>query len=67
MYKLTIAQKDLLIGVTYDGKQFFNPVQDVNNDWFISEDEVFGCTNTDCFWVRRLVYSEYEAPVNEVI
>ena len=62
MYKLKIEQKESLIGVAYDGEQYFNPVQDINGDWFISEDEVFGCTNTDYFWIRRLVYSEFVAP-----
>jgi len=66
MYKLTITQKNLLVGLSYDGEQIFNPIQDVNGDWFISEQEVFGCTNRDYFWIRRLVYSEYEAPVNEL-
>jgi len=66
MYKLTIEQKDLLAGAMYDYEQYFNPVQDINGHWFISESEVFGCTDTDYFWVRRLVYSEFEAPVNEL-
>lgn len=63
MYKLTIEQKILLTGVKYDGEQLFNPIQDINGDWFISEEEVFGCTDTDYFWVRRLVYSEFEMSI----
>jgi hypothetical protein len=63
MYKLTIEQMELLKGVKYDGQQYFNPIQDINGDWFISEEEVFGCTDTDYFWVRRLVYIEIELPI----
>jgi hypothetical protein len=59
MYRLTIEQKELLTGVKYDGEQFFNPVQDINGDWFISEEEVFGCTDTEYYWIRRLTWSEY--------
>jgi len=59
MYRLTIEQKELLIGVLYDGVQFFNPVKDINGDWFISEVEVFGCTDTEYYWIRRLAWSEY--------
>ena len=60
MYRLTIEQKQLLTGVKYDGEQLFNPIQDINGDWFISEEEAFGCTDTDYFWVRRLVYGVFE-------
>ena len=60
MYRLTIEQKQLLTGVKYDGEQLFNPIQDINGDWFISEEEVFGCTDTEYYWIRRLVYSEFE-------
>jgi hypothetical protein len=39
MYKITKEQRDLLIGKTYDVQSFFNPIQDTNNDWFISSEE----------------------------
>lgn len=43
--ELTLAQKDILVGQTwgYQG-QLFNPVQDVNDKWIISNEEVNGCT-----------------------
>lgn len=37
--KLTIEQKDALVGQTYDGIQFFNPTLDVDGNWFISIEE----------------------------
>lgn len=43
--KLTIEQKDLLIGQVWGAnEQLFNPIQDANNEWIISEEEVQGCT-----------------------
>jgi hypothetical protein len=36
VYELTIAQKDSLIGQTFDNVQFFNPVLDADGKWFIS-------------------------------
>jgi hypothetical protein len=43
--KLTIEQKDLLIGEVWGYEnQIFNPVLDVNGNWFISNEEVNGCT-----------------------
>lgn len=42
---LTIEQKDLLTGQVwgYQG-QLFNPVQDNDNNWILSNEEVQGCT-----------------------
>jgi len=34
---LTTEQKDSLIGQTYDGECYFNPIQDMNDNWVISE------------------------------
>lgn len=43
--KLTEEQKDLLIGQVWGAnEQLFNPIQDANNEWIISEEEVQGCT-----------------------
>jgi hypothetical protein len=39
VYKLTIEQKDTLIGETYDNVQFFNPTLDADGEWFISIEE----------------------------
>ena len=36
VYKITEEQKDILIGKTYDGLQYFNPVLDADGNWFIS-------------------------------
>jgi hypothetical protein len=35
--KLTIEQKDLLIGKEFTKDNFFNPIQDINDEWVISE------------------------------
>jgi len=34
--QLTEIQKDSLIGQTFDGTQFFNPILDADGNWFIS-------------------------------
>ena len=33
---LTEEQKDLLVGQEFMVDVYFNPVQDINNNWFIS-------------------------------
>jgi len=45
MYKLTEEQAYTLIGKIYTKDMTFNPVQDINGDWFISPEEVEGNTN----------------------
>ena len=37
--QLTESQKDQLVGQTFDGIQFFNPILDANENWFISIEE----------------------------
>ena len=46
---LTIEQKDLLVGKQWGVSAtldpiYFNPIQDAYDNWFISNQEVIGCT-----------------------
>jgi hypothetical protein len=36
--QITEAQKNALVGQTYDGVQFMNPPQDINGNWYISKE-----------------------------
>ena len=40
---LTTEQKNILIGKTYDGTCFFNPIEDINLNFVISEIEYYYC------------------------
>jgi len=70
---LTIAQKDLLVGKTwgYQGQKF-NPVQDANDNWIISNEEVNGCTLAQAqligcdAWLTSLPEIPYE-PIPSVL
>lgn len=42
--QLTLEQKNQLVGQKYDGEQYFNPTLDADGNWFISNEEVNGCT-----------------------
>jgi len=53
-YRLTVSEKNSLEGVKYDGVQYYNPVQDINDNWFISTQEVDNTTNPECLWVKDL-------------
>ena len=67
-FKLTETQANLLRGNEFAPNQYFNPVQDINGDWFIFEGEVNGhITVEEFFWVRDLEPSEYVPPINEIV
>jgi hypothetical protein len=61
-YKLTIAQKNQLIGVEFITDCFYNPVQDGNSNWIISIEEVEQTTNENFLWVKDLPQIEYVKP-----
>ena len=65
--QLTIEQKDLLVGQTYDGVQFFNPTLDANGNWFISNEEVNNCTHQGVTeWIHELPEIDYNPVVSEL-
>lgn len=64
-YKLTPEQAESLMGQTYDGTQYFNPVQDINGDYFIFAQEVEHCTNESFAWVKDLQPSSFKQQQTE--
>ena len=59
---LTIEQKDILLNQEVCPKLKFNPVQDVNEDWVISEIEVNGSINPNFMWVKNLELTDWLGP-----
>ena len=57
---LTETKKDLLIGQMYAPDSYFNPIQDANNNWVISVEEMAYCTNEEFMWVKDLELIPYE-------
>ena len=60
---LTIEQKDLIVGQEYTTDSYFNPIQDLNDNWIISIEEMEYCTNVDYLWVKNLDLIIYEPKV----
>ena len=54
---LTEEQKDQLVGQTYDGVCFYNPIQDLNDNWIISEEEI---NQSDLAWLKELTLEEFQ-------
>ena len=58
---LTLRQKDEIKGQAYSDDSYFNPIQDINNNWVISTEEMIYCTNEEFMWVKDLELIEYKA------
>jgi hypothetical protein len=57
---LTIEQKDSLVGQLYDEDSYFNPIQDIEDNWIISVEEMEFCVNPEFQWVKTLPLIEYK-------
>lgn len=57
---LTEVQKDELVGQMYDEDSYFNPIQDLNDNWIISVEEIDQCVNPNFMWVKELPLIPYE-------
>lgn len=56
---LTETQKDSLIGQLYDEDSYFNPIQDISDQWIISVEEMDFCVNPEFLWVKDLPLIDY--------
>ena len=54
---LTLLQKDEIKGQAYSDDSYFNPIQDINDNWVISIEEIRDC---DLQWVKDLELITYE-------
>jgi hypothetical protein len=57
---LTESQKNELVGQLYDEDSYFNPIQDIDNNWIISVEEMEFCVNPQFMWVKTLPLIEYK-------
>lgn len=57
---LTELQKDELIGVLYAPDSYFNPIQDINDNWVISQEEMNNNENQSVAWVKDLPLIDFE-------
>jgi hypothetical protein len=62
VYKLTPNQKNQLLGVEYIADCIYNPIQDGNGIWIISEGEVEQTIDENFLWVKDLPQIDYVKP-----
>lgn len=57
---LTTSQAEQIKGKEYAPDSLFNPIQDKNDNWVISEQEMNCCNVEEFIWVKDLLLIEYE-------
>ena len=65
---LTEVQKDELVGQLFDEDSYFNPIQDANDNWIISIEEIENNVNPSFDWLKELemiifVPKQYDLPL----
>ena len=64
--KITTEQKNTLVGQKWNDQAFFNPQLDANGNWFISNEEVNGCTHEGVVeWIHTLEEIDHNPIINE--
>jgi hypothetical protein len=56
---LTELQKNEIVGQWYAPDSYFNPIQDAQDNWVISVEEMEQCVNVNYLWVKDLQLIEY--------
>jgi hypothetical protein len=51
---LTELQKDELVGQLYAPYSYYNPIQDLNDNWVISIEEIEQTTTPEFMWLKDL-------------
>jgi len=59
---LTINQKDSLVEELVCPDLYFNPILDINEDWFISQQEINDSIYPQHDWIKDLTLSVYAGP-----
>ena len=70
---ITENQKNILIGKQFEVDSYFNPIEDLNLNWVISEIEYYHCLglwyldelNSELVFIKDLSLSIYEPKISE--
>ena len=57
---LTFIEKEAVEGKQYTTDSYFNPIQDIDNNWIISVEEINYCTEENFEWVKDLPLIEWQ-------
>jgi hypothetical protein len=62
---LTLIEKEALENKEYTTLSYYNPIQDSNDNWVISTEEMKDTTDVDYLWVKELpliLWTGYYSP-----
>ncbi len=70
---ITTEQKNILVGKQFETDSFFNPIEDINSNWIISEIEYYYCLglwyldelNSELVFIKDLSLTMYEPKIVE--
>lgn len=65
VFKLTEAQKNKLLEVEFVADNFYNPIQDANGVWIITEEEIDQTTDENFTWVKDLPQIDFKPIIEE--
>ena len=63
---LTLEQKNEIIGQQFAPDSYFNPIQDMNDNWIVSQEEIIQCCNSQFLWVKDLPLIDYNLKIIEL-
>jgi hypothetical protein len=63
---LTVEQKDQLVGQLYAPYSYYNPIQDIDNNWIISVEEI-ECANEEFMWLKDVPLIPYTQKENLIL
>jgi len=64
---LTVEQKNEIFEMLYDDDSYFNPIQDADDNWIISIEEIEFCTVEQFQWIKQLPLIEYKPKYDSLI
>lgn len=59
MIPISKEQKDILIKQEFDIDSYFNPIQDENEDWFISKEEARDVKRSKFLFIKNLPTKDF--------
>jgi hypothetical protein len=65
-YKITVEQKNAIEGQPLAPSEYYNPVQDINGDWFIFEIEMNHAVKNKG-WAKETLAEYVPPPTEELI
>lgn len=61
--KLTMYEVEALSGKTYSNGCYYNPIQDKNDNWVISKEEIDQTTDPEFLWIKSIYLIPFEGKV----